>query len=82
VVAAKVVEAVKEVKEEVKAAAAEEEFLDYVEDDDQVQDHKAEKDTKKGHYVGIHTSSFRDFILKPELLRAVVDCGFEHPSEG
>jgi len=39
------------------------------------------KDVKKGHYVGIHTSNFRDFILKPELLRAVVDCGFEHPSE-
>jgi ATP-dependent RNA helicase UAP56/SUB2 len=38
------------------------------------------KDTKKGHYVGIHASTFRDFILKPELLRAVVDCGFEHPS--
>lgn len=36
---------------------------------------------KKGHYVGIHASGFRDFILKPELLRAVVDCGFEHPSE-
>lgn len=39
------------------------------------------KDAKKGHYVGIHASGFRDFILKPELLRAVVDCGFEHPSE-
>lgn len=36
---------------------------------------------KKGHYVGIHASGFRDFLLKPELLRAVVDCGFEHPSE-
>lgn len=36
----------------------------------------------RGHYVGMHTSNFRDFILKPELLRAVVDCGFEHPSEG
>ena len=36
----------------------------------------------RGHYVGLHTSNFRDFILKPELLRAVVDCGFEHPSEG
>jgi len=36
---------------------------------------------KRGHYVGIHASGFRDFILKPELLRAVVDCGFEHPSE-
>jgi hypothetical protein len=38
--------------------------------------------TNRGHYVGMHTSNFRDFILKPELLRAVVDCGFEHPSEG
>eukprot|EP00816_Leptocylindrus_hargravesii_P013615 CAMPEP_0196825026 /NCGR_PEP_ID=MMETSP1362-20130617/92818_1 /TAXON_ID=163516 /ORGANISM="Leptocylindrus danicus, Strain CCMP1856" /LENGTH=394 /DNA_ID=CAMNT_0042205391 /DNA_START=976 /DNA_END=2159 /DNA_ORIENTATION=- len=26
-------------------------------------------------------SGFKDFILKPELLRAVIDCGFEHPSE-
>ena len=32
-------------------------------------------------YSGIHASGFRDFLLKPELLRAVVDCGFEHPSE-
>jgi len=39
------------------------------------------KDAGKGHYVGIHTSNFRDFLLKPELLRAVVDCGFENPSE-
>lgn len=38
------------------------------------------KEVKKG-YVGIHSSGFRDFLLKPELLRAVVDCGFEHPSE-
>lgn len=37
---------------------------------------------KKGSYVGIHTTSFRDFLLKPELLRAITDCGFEHPSEG
>ncbi|KAF4698459.1 Suppressor of the cold-sensitive snRNP bioproteinsis mutant brr1-1, partial [Perkinsus olseni] len=36
---------------------------------------------KKGNYVGIHATGFRDFLLKPELLRAIVDCGFEHPSE-
>ncbi len=40
------------------------------------------EDTKKGSYVGIHATGFRDFLLKPELLRAIVDCGFEHPSEG
>ncbi|KAF2479374.1 P-loop containing nucleoside triphosphate hydrolase protein [Neohortaea acidophila] len=35
----------------------------------------------KGSYVGIHSTSFRDFLLKPELLKAITDCGFEHPSE-
>ena len=39
------------------------------------------KDSKKGHYVGIHASGFKDFLLKPELLRSIVDAGFEHPSE-
>lgn len=36
----------------------------------------------RGHYVGVHSSGFRDFMLKNELMRAIVDCGFEHPSEG
>merc|ERR1712060_738127 len=40
-----------------------------------------EGDAKKGGYAAIHASGFRDFLLKPELLRAIVDCGFEHPSE-
>lgn len=43
---------------------------------------KEENGDKKGSYVGIHSTGFRDFLLKPELLRAIVDCGFEHPSEG
>jgi len=63
-------------------AENEDELLAYDESDDEGEkgaDAEA-KDTKKGHYVGIHASTFRDFILKPELLRAVVDCGFEHPS--
>ena len=36
----------------------------------------------RGHYVGIHATGFRDFVLKPEIIRSIVDCGFEHPSEG
>ena len=40
----------------------------------------AKKDVK-GSYVSIHSSGFHDFLLKPELLWAIVDCGFEHPSE-
>ncbi|TMW68824.1 hypothetical protein Poli38472_006292 [Pythium oligandrum] len=59
-----------------------EELVDYEEEEETNDVKNAEgKDTKKGHYVGIHSSGFRDFILKPECLRAVVDCGFEHPSE-
>jgi len=42
---------------------------------------KEEKEVKKGSYVGIHSSGFRDFLLKNELLMAITDCGFEHPSE-
>ncbi|TYJ43229.1 hypothetical protein E1A91_A03G139900v1 [Gossypium mustelinum] len=33
-------------------------------------------------YVGIHSSGFRNLLLKPELLRSITDSGFEHPSEG
>lgn len=36
----------------------------------------------RGSYVSMHASGFKDFLLKPELLRAIMDCGFEHPSEG
>merc|ERR1711865_1224033 len=38
-------------------------------------------ETKKGHYAGINASGFTEFLLKAELTRAIVDCGFEHPSE-
>jgi ATP-dependent RNA helicase UAP56/SUB2 len=37
--------------------------------------------SSRGNYVSIHSSGFRDFLLRPELLRSIVDCGFEHPSE-
>ena len=29
----------------------------------------------------MHAAEFKDFILKPEVLRAIADAGFEHPSE-
>jgi len=68
-------------------------LVDYDEDDDVIQsinavpassEPEAAEDAKdkKGSYVGVHATGFRDFLLKPELLRAIVDCGFEHPSEG
>jgi len=62
------------------------ELLDYEEDEEPQGAPEtvapAGKKEVKGSYVSIHSSGFRDFLLKPELLRAIIDCGFEHPSEG
>lgn len=66
-----------------------EELIDYEEDEalqvsapsTSITAEKKDGPVKKG-YVGIHSTGFRDFLLKPELLRAIGDCGFEHPSEG
>jgi ATP-dependent RNA helicase UAP56/SUB2 len=61
------------------------ELVDFDEEPDVENAQNAEKEkpkeVKKG-YVALNSSGFKDFLLKPELLRAVVDCGFEHPSEG
>lgn len=63
-------------------------LIDYSSDEeDQVPALKAkaevpQEEAKKGSYVGIHATGFRDFLLKPELLNAIGECGFEHPSEG
>ncbi|KAF7638493.1 hypothetical protein Mgra_00002171 [Meloidogyne graminicola] len=66
----------------------EEQLLDYEEEQDETQEQAktiAENgDTSKkikGNYASIHSSGFRDLMLRPELLRAIIDCGFEHPSE-
>ena len=62
------------------------ELLDYDEEENETTTEgagvTAVKKDVKGGYVSIHSSGFRDFLLKPELLRAIVDRGFEHPSEG
>jgi ATP-dependent RNA helicase UAP56/SUB2 len=61
------------------------ELTEYDSDEETVQTAPATKQTeaKKSDdsYVAIHSSGFREFLLKPELLRAIADCGFEHPSE-
>jgi len=64
-------------------AAADEELPDFDEDNDKEakEEPKEGDDKKKGSYANIHATGFKDFLLKPELNRAIVDCGFEHPSE-
>ncbi len=69
------------------AEIAENELLDYEEEDqaetgaDNGTANGTQKKEVKGAYVSIHSSGFRDFLLKPELLRSIGDNGFEHPSE-
>jgi len=66
-----------------------EELLDYEDPEDETtaaaegaaENGAAKTEKVKGNYVSIHSSGFRDFLLKPEILRSIVDCGFEHPSE-
>ncbi|CAK0906757.1 unnamed protein product [Prorocentrum cordatum] len=62
-------------------AAADEELPDFDEDNEKEEEPKEGDDKKKGSYANIHATGFKDFLLKPELNRAIVDCGFEHPSE-
>lgn len=59
-------------------------LLDYDEDQEVVTSTKntdKEKKDVKGTYVSVHGAGFRDFLLKPELLKSILDSGFEHPSE-
>ena len=62
-------------------ATEEPELLDYEEDDQVVITGNEAKKTVKDSYVSMHSSGFRDFLLKPELMRSITDCGFEHPSQ-
>ena len=63
------------------ADVAENELLDYEEEDqaengaDNGTTNGTTKKEVKGAYVSIHSSGFRDFLLKPELLRSIVDNG-------
>ncbi|EMS64048.1 DEAD-box ATP-dependent RNA helicase 56 [Triticum urartu] len=59
------------------AEVYEEDLVDYDEEVENAVDGAAANpsvDVVKKGYVGIHSSGFRDFLLKPELLRAIQDC--------
>jgi ATP-dependent RNA helicase UAP56/SUB2 len=63
-----------------------EEILDYDEIELEDQADKKEGGDAAGDnkltYSSIHSTSFKDHMLKNELVRALQDCGFENPSEG
>jgi superfamily II DNA/RNA helicase len=62
-----------------------EELNPYSEDEEQENGKKKEGEPNKantgGGYSTLHSTGFKDFLLKAELLRAISEAGFEHPSE-
>jgi len=59
--------------------ASNEDLVDY--EEEEVEKATVAKKTGASSYSGIHSSAFKDFLLKPEINRAIVDAAFEHPSE-
>lgn len=71
---------------EQKEEVDEEELVEYEEEENEQENGKQEEEgaqeTDHGRgFVAVHATGFRDFLLKPELLAAIRDCAFEHPSE-
>jgi ATP-dependent RNA helicase UAP56/SUB2 len=65
-------------------AAEENELADFEHLDDTVIEGQTEGDQKVGAattYSGVRLGGFKDFLLKVELLHAIQDASFEHPSE-
>lgn len=59
------------------------EFAAYDEEEEDAAQPTAAQDKKeeeKDAFRSVHAAGFREFLLKPELLRAISDAGFEHPS--
>ncbi|CAH0713421.1 unnamed protein product, partial [Brenthis ino] len=46
-----------------------------------VEDYSEEEVADGDYYVSINRSGFRCFPLRSKILRAIIDCGFEHPLE-
>ena len=61
----------------------EEELADYEEQEEGSSSAAApaEAALKSKGFAAVHAAGFQDFLLKAELLSAIRDCGFEHPSE-
>eukprot|EP00928_Gymnodinium_smaydae_P019131 TRINITY_DN1730_c0_g1_i1.p1 TRINITY_DN1730_c0_g1~~TRINITY_DN1730_c0_g1_i1.p1 ORF type:complete len:440 (+),score=142.91 TRINITY_DN1730_c0_g1_i1:123-1442(+) len=60
----------------------EEELPDFDEDENEEKDKKArEARDSAAASAAVMASGFKDFLLRPELMKAIVECGFEHPSE-
>ncbi|KAF0273873.1 hypothetical protein FOG51_01444 [Hanseniaspora uvarum] len=72
------------------APTNEEDLLEYSDNEEQTNQTQSTESNEQNNedngkpdekYVAGLQTGFKDFLLKPELARAINDCGFEHPSE-
>jgi ATP-dependent RNA helicase UAP56/SUB2 len=70
-----------EVPDVVAEGDEEDPIYDSGDEEEEEQPDATEAKAAKGSYAGIHAIGFRDFLLRSELMHAVTDAGFEHPSE-
>jgi len=62
-------------------AGAEEELPDFSEDASGTKQEGNGEDSKAKTEAAIRASGFRDFMLQEAIMKGIVECGFEHPSE-
>lgn len=60
--------------------SGQQELTNYEEDSEPEEEQQEEQGAPKGDYANIHDAGFKDFELRKELLSAITDCSFEHPS--
>jgi ATP-dependent RNA helicase UAP56/SUB2 len=60
---------------------ADEDLPQYDSDSDKEEEATTGKPQQTAGHISTTAASFRDFLLKPEILRAINDCAFEHPSK-
>jgi len=66
----------------VETEPQEDDLVEYEEVDGQEElQEESQNQEVKGSYAGASTASFQDMLLKTELMSAIRDAGFEHPSE-
>jgi ATP-dependent RNA helicase UAP56/SUB2 len=54
---------------------------EYLVEEENEEDKNQGAGSKVTAYTGVLSAGFKDMYLKPELQRAINECGFEHPSE-
>ena len=59
--------------------ADQEDYIDFDEKEEPAQ--KQQEVVKAGTFATMHTTSFKDFLLREELQKRIQSFGFEHPSE-